>query len=471
MSDTRRPTSGRGLLLLALTISGAFLMEQLDATILVAAIPAIAADFGVEPLRINLAVSLYLVTMGAMIPASSWMADRFGAKRVFLWAIAGFLLTSIGAALAQNLTTLIVVRVVQAISGAMMTPVGRLLLIRNVPREELANAIAWMSMPALIGPVLGPLLGGWLVTYADWPWIFLVKVPIGVVALILGLRLLPADEPQAPGAFDARGFLLCAFVLAAAQLVLDQLVHAFLPAPVTLALVVALPLAALAFLRQSRRTAKPALDLTLLRLRMFRIAFLAGGLSRMGLNAVPFLLQLQLQLGFGWTAAKAGSVVFAVAAGALVLKPMMRRVLGTLGFRRTLVWNALAGAALTAALAAMGDTTPEAVILALVTAYGVSRSLQFNAVNTLLFADIPKERQSASTALGGVGQQLSMGLGISGAAVLVAQFQATGIASDAHAIGLALGVTAGVTALSGLLFLFLDHADGAAVSGARAKSH
>jgi len=464
MSQQPRPSGEGSLLLLSLSISVAFLMETLDSTIIVPAIPAMAADFGVEPLRINLAISLYLVALAAMIPASGWLADRFGAKRIFLWAMAGFMVASIGAALSVSLEMLVGMRILQAVAGALMTPVGRLLLIRSVRKEELAAAIGWMSMPALVGPVLGPLVGGYIVTYASWPWIFLVKMPFGIAGLILAARMLPPDRPHPPGSFDVAGFVYCAACLGAAQLLLDQLVHVFLPVPAIATLFAAVPVMAVAFLWHSRRRQRPALDLTLLRLPLFRVGFFAGGLSRLGLNALPFLLQLQLQLGFGWSAARAGWIVFIVAAGALVFKPLMRRVLAAFGFRTTLSVNALLGGAIAAILASVGQQTPAVAIGVLVFGFGLCRSLQFNTVNTLLFAEIPSERQSASTALGGVGQQLSMGLGISVAAVLVAQFQNAGFTVPSQAMSSAMFVVAGLTAISGLLFLRLHPADGAVVS-------
>lgn len=464
MNPSQHLSGERSLMALSLSISAAFLMEGLDSTIMVSAIPAIAADFGIEPLRVNLAISIYLVTLAAVIPASSWLADRFGAKRIFLWAMAGFMVLSLGAAMAQNLTTLVAMRALQAVAGALMTPIGRLLLIRAAPKEQLASAIAWMSMPALVGPVLGPLIGGYVVTYASWQWIFLVKVPFGILGMIFAARLLPADEPGHRYGFDSFGFLLCAAFLGASQLLLDQLVHVFLPLPVILVLLVGMPVCAGTYLRHMRNRAAPALDLTLLKLRLFRIGFFAGGLSRLGFNALPFLFQLQLQIGFGWSAADAGWVVFIVAASAIALKPMMRRVLRQFGFQMTLFSNAMIGAATIVALGFIGPQTPIAITVCLVFLFGVFRSLQFNTTNTLLFADIPKDRQSASTSLGGVGQQLSMGLGISVAAVLVAQFQSLGLSVSSDAISASIFIIAGLTAVSGLLFLGLNHADGADVS-------
>lgn len=457
-------------MLLSLSISAAFLMEGLDSTIMVSAIPAIAADFGIEPLRINLALSIYLVTLAAVIPANAWLADRFGAKRIFLWAMGAFMLLSVGAALAQDLTTLVVMRALQAVAGALMTPVGRLLLIRAAPKDQLASAIAWMSTPALIGPVLGPLIGGYVVTYLSWQWIFFVKIPFGILGMIFAARLLPPDEPGERYNFDLWGFVVCAAFLGAAQLLLDQLVHVFLPMPVIIAMVAVLPVCALSYACHMRRHAAPVLDLTLLKLRLFRVGFFGGGLSRLGFNALPFLFQLQLQIGFGWSAADAGWIVFIVAASAIALKPMMRRVLAQFGFKVTLFGNAMIGAVTIALVGMVEADTPLAAMVCIVFLFGVMRSLQFNTTNTLLFADIPKARQSASTSLGGVGQQLSMGLGISVAAVLVAQIQSMGVSVPAEAISASIFIIAGLTAVSGLFFLGLQHADGADVSRHKAYS-
>jgi len=466
MARTTGTSAERRLFLLSLALSAAFLMETLDSTILVAALPAIAADFGVPVLSVNLAVSLYLMVMAATIPASGWLADRLGAKRLFLGAMVAFMLTSLGAALATDLQTLVAMRILQAIAGALMTPVGRLLLIRNAPPDQLAAAIAWMSMPALVGPILGPLVGGYLVTYASWQWVFAVKLPFGIAGLILASRLLPADQPRPAQRFDSGGFLYCAVVLGAAQLLLEQLVHGFLSSEQVAVLLFSMALALLAAGRHFRRCANPVLDPRLLHLPLFRTALFAGGLSRLGLNALPFLLQLQLQLGFGWSAARAGWVVLCIALSALLLKPLMRLVLSRYGFRRTLAGNAALAALTMVLLAGFSADAPWPPLVLVVLVFGVSRSLQFNAINTLMYAEIPAAQQSASTTLGSVGQQLAMGLGISVAAVLVSQLQQLGVALPATAISGAMLAIAALTALSSGLFLSLAPDAGAAVSGA-----
>ncbi len=452
------------VLWVSLAISSAFLMEMLDSSIIVSAIPAIAKEFAIEPLRVNLTVSLYLMMLAALIPASGWLADRMGAKKLFLYAMAAFMLTSLFASAAPNFTVLVLMRMLQGAAGALMTPVGRLLLIRSTRKEQLAEAIAWMSMPALIGPVLGPLVGGYIVTYFSWQWIFWVKIPFGVIGMWCIARYVPKDDLAQAYHFDAKGFLLCAGVLAAAQLLMEQLVHVFLPVPVIAAFIVLVPTCMLLYSRHYHHKEKPALDLSLLKIRLFRVGFWSGGLSRIGFNALPFLLQLQLQIGFGWTAAKAGWIVFIIAAGALLLKPLMRHVLEQFGFRATLFGNALFGTVTIWTLSLVTAQTGMIWLALMVFLFGLSRSLQFNTTNTLLFADIPRERQSASTALGGVGQQISMALGISVAAVIVAQLNMFNITVPAEAMSIAMKIVALITLASGFGFLKLAPEDGAQVS-------
>lgn len=469
MLNTSQKNSDKSTLLISLAISSAFLIEMLDSTIIVSAISAIAQEFAVDPLRVNLTISLYLMMLAACIPASGWLADRFGAKRVFLIAMVLFMGTSILAALAPDFESLVVMRMLQGASGALMTPIGRLLLIRNTKKEQLAAAIAWMSMPALIGPVLGPLVGGYIVTYIDWRWIFAVKIPFGLIGMVCVAKLIKKDTYTPKYRFDLKGFGGCFVVLASLQIIMEQFVHRFLPIWTIAVLLLITPLLIAWYLHHQSIIKKPALDLSLLSLRLFNVGFWAGGLSRVGFNALPFLLQLQLQLGFGWSAAEAGWVVFIIAASALILKPIMRLILKQFGFKTTLIGTALLGATSIWNISLVTQDTHIQVLVLLVFFFGLFRSLQFNTTNTLLYADIPTELQSQSTSLGSVGQQVSMALGISIAAILVAQITQLYGHLSADAISASMQIVAVITALSSVGFIKLRALDGATVSRYKAK--
>ena len=471
MSQLVTSTPARPLFVVPFVIATAFLMEGLDSTIVIAALPAMARDFGIDPVRLTLVVTAYVLSLAAFIPASGWLADRFGARQLFASAIGLFVAASLASAMAQNLPALVAARVLQGISGAMMTPVGRLLIIRSFDKRDLAAAIAYLSMPVLIGPIAGPLLGGLIVTHASWRSIFLINLPIGLAGIGLTLRYVPATRPEARRPFDMPGFLLCAGALVALQAGLEDRVHPLLPDDSGL---VAFPLAAaLAGLywrharRTIRRSRRPALEIDLLSHRLFGAAFAFGGLSRIGLNAVPFLLQLQLQLSFGRTAFQAGATVFLIAFGALTLKPVTARTLARLGFRTLLCGNGLLGAAMIAGFALFGPDTRPAVLAVYTFVFGVTRSLQFNAVNALLYADLAPDRHSAGASLGSVGQQMAMGLGISLASVGLALLTQSGVAAAVTYRVAFLGMAL-LTLISAFGFLLLHPGDGAQVSGHRA---
>ena len=470
-SLTSDPAPAQPLFVVPFVIATAFLMEGLDSTIVIAALPAMARDFGVDPVRLTLVVTAYVLSLAAFIPASGWLADRFGARQLFTSAISLFVAASLASAMAQNLPTLVAARVLQGVSGAMMTPIGRLLIIRSFDKRHLASAIAYLSMPVLIGPIAGPLLGGLIVTHASWRYIFLINFPIGLAGIWLTLRFVPATLPEARRPFDVPGFLLCAGALVALQAGLEDCVHPLLPHGAGLA---AFPLAAalaaaywLHARRAMRRSWRPALEIDLLSHRLFGAAFAFGGLSRIGLNAVPFLLQLELQLSFGRTPFQAGATVFLIAFGALALKPMTTRTLSRFGFRTVLCGNGLLGAAMIAGFALFGPDTPMAVLALYTATFGVTRSLQFNAVNALLYADIPSDRHSAGASLGSVGQQMAMGLGISLASVGLALLAGSGVAAATTYRAAFVGMAV-LTLVSASGFLLLHPGDGAQVSGHQA---
>jgi EmrB/QacA subfamily drug resistance transporter len=423
-----------------------------------------AMAFGVPPVRLNLAITSYVVCLAIFIPMSGWLSDRVGAKRLFTWAIVVFIVGSILCGLSDSFGMLIAARIVQGIGGALMTPSGRLILLRTFSKKELVSAISYMTMPVLIGPLLGPLLGGFLTTYASWRWIFYINIPIGLIGLMAARRFIPDLPPEPRQRFDGMGFVLCASALLLLQIALENLIHPVLPPLSGYLLFPASVVVMFAFWRYARQRAAPVLDIGLLLLRPFRSGVLFGGISRISLNAVPFLLQLKLQLGLGYSPIHAGALVFITAFGSLSLKFFTQRILRATGFRTLLSVNAAVGGLLTAGFAAFGAGSPAWLLCGYIFLVGFARSLQFNAINALTYADVPKERQSGSVALAGCAQQISMGLGVSLSAVLLASHKTASVPSLAT-FDTAFVVMGALSCLSLLGFLTMKAEDGRETSG------
>jgi EmrB/QacA subfamily drug resistance transporter len=400
-------------------VAGAFFMETLDATIIAPAAPAIAADLGVEPVQINLAMTAYLLTLAVLIPASGWLADRFGATGVFATAVSVFTLASIGCAAASTLEVLTVARVFQGVGGAMMVPVGRLVVLRSTAKSELIKAIAYLTWPALVAPVLAPPLGGLLSEFASWRWIFLINVPLGLVALALTFRLVPNVRSSDPRRLDWRGFLLTAVGVAALVIGLEQVgTGQFDWAFVAISLgMAALVLAVdVGYLLHSR---SPLLDLRTLKIRSLRAAVAGGTVYRMVISAVPFLLALFFQLGFGWSAAQAGGVVIALFIGNILIKPLTTPMMRGLGIRSVLLIALTMAIVCLIAIALLRSTTPLAITLIVLACSGVFRSIGFSAYNSVAFADVPSEKMVHANTLHATLQELGAGLGIAIGALLV----------------------------------------------------
>jgi EmrB/QacA subfamily drug resistance transporter len=456
-------------LLIPLIVAFAFLMEQLDSTIVTTAIPDMAASLRVPPLQMNLAITSYILSLAVFIPVSGWIADRFGARRVFAAALLIFTIASAFCGAVESLPELIVTRVVQGFGGAMMTPVGRLILLRSFPRAELVTAMTYMSVPAIIGPTIGPLLGGVLTTYANWRWIFYVNVPIGAIGIALALRYVQDVRLDDPPRFDLPGFLMCGAGLSMLQFALENLGHPVVPAPFVAAFgVVALSLLVAYWVYAGRHT-DPALDLSLFTIRTFRVSTMAGGLSRIGVNAVPFMLPLLFQIGFGLSPVQSGSLTFVLSLGAMAVRPLTLRLLREVGFRGLLTGNGVVCSGVIALFALTTGQTPHWLIFLHVMAFGVVRSVQFMTTNALTYADTPASKLSNSTSLGGVIQQLTVSFGVSIAATLLAVIAGPGhlpsVADFHHAFLLVALIT--LVATPG--FLLLTKADGAHVSRYRAK--
>jgi EmrB/QacA subfamily drug resistance transporter len=453
--------------LIPLIIATGLFMENTDATVISTSLPVIASDLHQDPLALKLALTSYLVSLAIFIPISGWMADRFGAKTVFRAAIGVFMAGSLACAMTSTLGGFVASRFAQGVGGAMMVPVGRLVLLRSIPRRELVSAMAWLTMPALVGPVIGPPLGGFITTYFNWRWIFFINIPIGLVGIVLtSLYIENTREPERQR-LDVIGFVLSGLGLALLMLGLSTWGRHLVPAWMSV-MSGALGLAfCLAYVVHARRTPQPLIDLSLLRLPSFRDGLVGGLLFRVGVGAIPFLLPLMLQLGFGLSALQSGLLTFASAAGALFMKSLAARILRALGFRNVLTWNALIAAASIAVTGLLTPATPGWLIIGLLLIGGCFRSLQFTSLNTIVYADVPTERMSRATSLVSVTQQISLSLGIAvGAFVL----EATSASASGHALTAgdfwpAFAGVALISASASLAFRRLDPDAGAEMAG------
>jgi EmrB/QacA subfamily drug resistance transporter len=401
-------------------VAGAFFMENLDGTVIAPALPHIAADFGAQPVDLNVVVSAYLLTLAVLIPISGWLADRFGARAVFTAAIAVFTVASAGCALATSLPMLTATRILQGVGGAMMVPVGRLAVLRTTAKSDLIRAIAYLTWPALLAPVIAPAVGGILTTYASWRWIFIINLPLGIAGLVLARRLVPdlrAEAGRSP--LDWRGFALTAVGVAALVVAMENIgVGSTDWATVALGLIVSILVLSTAVL-YLLRTSQPLLDLRILRIPSFRVTAVGGSLYRLVITAVPFLLPLFFQLGFGWSAAKAGLVVIALFVGNVAIKPMTTPLMRRYGIRPVLLAAVPASAACLVAMACLRASAPLPLILVVLVLSGVFRSIGFSAYNSVAFADVAPDRMTHANTLMSTVQELGGGLGIAVGALLL----------------------------------------------------
>ena len=419
---------------LALLIAGAFFMENLDGTIIATAAPRMARSFGVLSVELNVVITAYLLALGVFIPVSGWIADRFGARVVFSGAIAVFTVSSGLCAVSTSLGELTVTRVLQGMGGALMVPVGRLVVLRAASKADIIRVIAYLTWPALVAPVVAPALGGALVTYASWRWIFVLNLPLGLIALLVALRIVPDLRPGRPAGLDWRGFALTGAGLVALVYGLELVTDGNVSwAAVGAAIGVGAVLIWWA-VGHLRRSAHPLLDLRVLRVPTFRAASLGGSFFRMAIGAAPFLLPLMFQNGFGWSPLRSGMLVMGVFVGNITIKPFTTPILHRFGFR-TVIMTAAGAAGLTLALcASFTATTPLVVIVLVLVVSGVFRSIGFTAYNTIVFADVAPEGMGNANTLFSTIQQLTMGLGVAvGALALRA-----GVPLD-HLVGAASG--------------------------------
>ncbi|GAB0116562.1 MFS transporter [Acidisoma sp. 7E03] len=454
-------------ILVALLVAGSGFMELLDTTVITTALPHMARTFGVHPIDLNIGITAYMVMLAAGIPLSGWAATRFGTRRVFALAIALFTIASALCGLSNGLWSFFGARILQGMGGAMMVPVGRLVVLRVTPKAELMRATALITWPALVAPILGPAVGGALTTYASWRWIFFLNLPLGLLGFLATLALIHDDHREATP-LDRVGALLSGGAAIALVYGASLLGSASGSIALSGSLILAGLLGSAALVLHARRHPRPLITFDALRTRSFATTVRGGSLVRLAINAVPFLLPLLFQLGFGRSPVAAGSLLLVLFVGNLGIKPLTSPLMRRVGFRRVLLVNGVLLAFTFLGMALLTPMTPDWALLPLLLLSGMTRSIQFTAMNTLAFADVPKAGMASANTLFNLAQQVSFGLGVAVGAILLRLGEAL--------FGGTIGVAAFRLAFAGIFllclvgvadFLLLHPAAGAAVSGHR----
>ncbi len=401
------------------TVAAALFMENMDSSIIATSLPAIASDLGTDPVSLKLAFTTYLLSLTVFLPISGWLADRFGARHVFRAAIVVFVLASVGCGLAQSLGSLVAARAMQGLGGALMVPVGRIILLRTVPKSELVDALALLALPAMVGPLIGPPVGGFITTFFDWRWVFWMNVPPGLVGLGLATWLMPHERVQNVPEFDGKGFFLSGVGLSCTVFGLTVFGRDLVRTEIVLALVVLGVICLALYYRHFKRARAPVLDLGLFRIQTFSAGVAGGGFYRLGIGAFPFLMSLMLQIGFGLTPFQTGMITCASALGALSMKMGAAKIIRHVGFRPLLIWNGLVSSMTLAVSGLFTPLTPALLIAVILMLGAFMRSLQFTAMNAMSYADVEHGEMSRATSLYTVVQQLALAAGVTIAAFVL----------------------------------------------------
>jgi EmrB/QacA subfamily drug resistance transporter len=455
-------------LLIPLVCACALFMESLDQTVIATSLPQMAESLGESALRLNLAITSYLLSLAVFIPISGWIADRFGARTVFCVAVGVFTVSSALCGVSTSLTMLVMMRVLQGVGGALMNPVGRLVMLKSFPRSEIVVAMGYVMMPAMIGPALGPLVGGFLTTYASWRWIFFINVPIGFLGIGLAVRYFDNFRSDTLARFDFPGFVLCAVGLAAVQLALEFAGRQRISTFEELLIVATAALFLGAYYFYARRTHDAVIDLALFRIKTFRIGNFAGSLCRVGYGSTSFLLPLLLQLALGFSAFRSGLFTSLIAVSAIAMRVVTPIVLRRLGFRTVLLVNGTIVSGLMMALALITQTTPAWALAGLIIVLGFFRSLQYTALSSLGYAELAGRTISPGSSLSSVMQQLSQSFGIAISATLLAVLAGAGAIPNQPDFAAAFLVMVVFPVVGLLWFARLAPGDGAQMSGHRA---
>lgn len=409
-ADIQADTKPVHLSLVMWLVTGAMFMEILDGSIIATALPSMAKSFGTSAVALNVGVSAYLLALGVFIPASGWVVERLGARTVFAAAMTLFTLTSAACGASDSFGMFVALRVLQGVAGAMMVPVGRLVVMRYMPQERLMAALSSLVWPALVAPVLGPPLGGFITTHFGWRWIFYLNLPLGIAGLIAALVLVPNARGETRRRFDLAGFVLCGVGTFATLSGLERMVAGVDALGLS---VLAIGVAGLvASVWHLRRSAAPLIDLRAWQIRTFRASLRGGNLSRMAIGATPFLLPLMFQVGFGYDAFHSGLLVLSVFAGNLAMKSVTTPILRRFGYRPVMIWNGVLCALALAACALIEADTPTLVIVLILVIGGMTRSMQFTTIGTMAFADVPKPQMSDANGLFNTISQIGMAAGI-----------------------------------------------------------
>jgi EmrB/QacA subfamily drug resistance transporter len=447
-----------------LIVASALFLQQVDSTALATALPAIAEAFDQTTVRTHLVLTSYLFSLAAFIPISGWVADRFGAKLIFRLAIGIFTLSSLACGLTNSFEALIAARILQGLGGAMMVPVGRLILLRSVDRSELVKALALMSMPSLVGPIMGPILGGFLTSYASWRWVFWINLPFGILGIVLVTIFIEDVREAARRKFDTIGVTLCSVGLSSLLFGVDTATSHSTSETLALGCVVAGALCLGLYVLHAKRQAEPVINLALFRIPTFNASVIGGSVFRIGVGAMPFLLPVLFQEKFGYTAFQSGSITFVAAVGAFGIRSMCSRILGRVGFRTLLFWCGLVAAGFTSLCGTFRPSTPLLLILAILFFGGVFRSLELIAINALTYADIPPAQMSDGTTLATIVQRLAQSMGVAiGAFILHIASGPDGLTFEAF--GFAFGTVGAMAVVASFLFIRLDPGAGSDLTG------
>ncbi|PKU24707.1 MFS transporter [Telmatospirillum siberiense] len=454
----------------ALIVAGAFFMEYIDSTVIATALPMMARTFHANPVALSIGLTAYLLTLVVFIPVSSWIADRFGTRSVFTSAMTVFTLASVLCGLSEGVGEFVAARVLQGIGGAMMVPVGRMVVLRTTEKKDLISAIALLTWPALAAPILGPPLGGLICTYWSWRWIFLLNVPLGLAGILAALKLMPNIRAEERRPFDPLGFLMTGSALACVMYGVDRIGNVGSIWSLPTFLLMAGVVLGMASVRHLRRHPTPVIDLWPMRVPTFAATTWGGSLFRMTISSAPFLMPLMLQVGFGMSALTSGGLTLWIFIGNFGMKAVTTPILKRFGFRTTLVVNGAATAISILACSFLFPSTPTWILAAVLCFGGLCRSMQFTAISSLSYADIPPDRMSGASSFGSLIQQMSLGMGVAAGALALH----IAMAFHGHAgepltadFQLAFALLAVVAALGLISFLRLDPSAGADVSGHR----